>query len=191
MTILSRLLVSCALLLAATLAAHADELQDIGRLYKQKNNEQALARVDTYLAGNPKDAEARFLKGLILTAQDKQNDAIRVFSDLIEDYPELPEPYNNLAVLYAGQGQYEKAKTALEMAIRAHPGYATALENLGDIYAIMAGQSYERALQLDRGNSNLAAKLAKARDIAARAASAKPPEPNAVTMPETAPSAVK
>jgi tetratricopeptide (TPR) repeat protein len=47
-----------------------------------------------------------------------------VFSKLTEDYPELPEPYNNLAVLYAQQKQYDKARTALEMAIRIHPGYA-------------------------------------------------------------------
>ena len=156
-----------ALLLSASFAASADEVQDISTLYKQKKNDQALERVDAYLKAKPKDAQARFLKGLILTEQDKANDAIRVFSDLIEDYPELPEPYNNLAVLYAGQGQYDKAKMALEMAIRAHPGYATAHENLGDIYAMMASQSYERALQLDHGSAALKNKLAKLKEITA------------------------
>ncbi len=58
-----------------------------------------------------------------------------MFTKLSEDYPELPEPYNNLAVLYAQQKQYDKARTALEMAIRTHPSYAIAYENLGDIYA--------------------------------------------------------
>jgi tetratricopeptide (TPR) repeat protein len=174
MNILSRFgrraaLCGAALLLSASFAAVADEVQDITSLYKQKKNEQALTRVDAYLKAQPKDAQARFLKGLILTEQDKTGEAIRVFSDLIEDYPELPEPYNNLAVLYAGQGQYDKAKMALEMAIRAHPGYATAHENLGDIYAMMASQSYERALQLDHGSSSIKNKLAKIREITSRA----------------------
>ena len=78
------------------------------------------------------------MKGLILTEQGKPADAIKIFTGLTEDYPELPEPYNNLAVLYASQGQYDKARTALEMSIRTHPSYATAHENLGDIYAKMA-----------------------------------------------------
>ena len=110
-----------ALLLCFSLTAHADEVQDINKLFKQGQHEQALERINTYLEGKPKDAQARFLKGLILTEQGKTNDAIRTFSDLTEDYPELPEPYNNLAVLYAGQGQYDKARVALEMAIRTHP----------------------------------------------------------------------
>ncbi len=33
-----------------------------------------------------------------------------MFRGLIEDYPELPEPYNNLAVIYAQQGEYDSAR---------------------------------------------------------------------------------
>ena len=69
-----------------------------------------MERVNGYLASRPKDARGRFLKGLILTEQNKPNEAIKVFTDLSQDYPELPEPYNNLAVLYASQGQYDKAR---------------------------------------------------------------------------------
>ncbi len=154
-----------ALLLCFSLTAHADEVQDINKLFKQGQHEQALERINTYLAGKPKDAQARFLKGLILTEQGKTNDAIRTFSELTEDYPELPEPYNNLAVLYASQGQYDKARIALEMAIRTHPSYATAHENLGDIYAKMASQAYDRALQLDRSNTGTQTKLALIKDL--------------------------
>jgi hypothetical protein len=39
-----------------------------------------------------KDARARFLKGVILTEQNKAADAISIFSGLTEDFPELPEP---------------------------------------------------------------------------------------------------
>lgn len=153
------------LLLAASLPARADEIQEINKLIKQGNQAQALERVNAYLAAKPKDAQARFLKGLILTEQNKAADAIKVFTQLSEDYPELPEPYNNLAVLYAGQGQYEKAKTALEMAIRTHPSYATAHENLGDIYAKMASHAYDKALQLDKSNTTAQTKLALIREL--------------------------
>lgn len=154
-----------ALLLSANPAAHADDIQDANKLFKQGQHSQALDKVNGVLAGKPKDAQARFLKGLILTEQGKTGEAIKTFSSLTEDYPELPEPYNNLAVLYASQGQYDKAKLALEMAIRTHPSYATAHENLGDIYAKMASQAYDRALQLDRSNTATQTKLAMIQDL--------------------------
>ncbi|MDP2804850.1 MAG: tetratricopeptide repeat protein [Gallionellaceae bacterium] len=154
-----------ALLLCLSLAASADEVQDASKLFKQGQQSQALAKVDAYLAGKPKDPQARFLKGLILTEQAKTNEAIKVFTALTDDYPELPEPYNNLAVLYAGQGQYEKAKVALEMAIRTHPSYATAHENLGDIYAKMASEAYDRALQFDKTNTSTQTKLEMIKDL--------------------------
>ncbi len=152
-----------ALLLSA--GAGADELQDATQLFKQGQQTQALNKVNNYLANKPKDAQGRFLKGLIFTEQNKTAEAIKIFSDLTQDYPELPEPYNNLAVLYASQGQYDKAKSALEMAIRTHPSYATAHENLGDIYAKMASQAYDRALQLDSSNTTTQTKLAMIQDL--------------------------
>ena len=158
-------LCGCALLLCFSFAASADELQDISKLFKQGDQEQALTRVNTYLEHKPKDAQARFLKGLILTEQGKTAEAIKAFTELTEEFPELPEPYNNLAVLYANQGQYDKARIALEMAIRTNPSYATAHENLGDIYAKMASQAYDRALQLDHGNASTQTKLAMIKEI--------------------------
>ncbi|MDO8892076.1 MAG: tetratricopeptide repeat protein [Sulfurimicrobium sp.] len=154
-----------AALLISTAPARADEAQEISRIMKQGQQEKALERANSYLATHPKDAQVRFIKGLILTEQNKTGDAIKVFTSITDDYPELPEPYNNLAVLYASQGQYEKAKTALEMAINTHPSYATAHENLGDIYAKMASQAYDKALQLDKGNANAQSKLALIKDI--------------------------
>ncbi len=157
-----------AMLLAGLLLnahAGADELQDATQLFKQGQQSQALSKVNSFLSAKPKDAQGRFLKGLILTEQKKTADAIKIFSDLTQDYPELPEPYNNLAVLYASQGQYDKARSALEMAIRTHPSYATAHENLGDIYAKMASQAYNRALQLDSSNTATQTKLAMIQDL--------------------------
>ncbi|HUW26859.1 MAG TPA: tetratricopeptide repeat protein [Gallionella sp.] len=163
-------LILCTWLSCASLVAYAEDIQAANRLFKQGQHSQALEKVNEFLANNPKDAQARFLKGLIFTEQGKTVEAIKVFSTLTEDYPELPEPYNNLAVLYAGQGQYDKAKLALEMAIRTHPSYATAHENLGDIYAKMASQAYDRALQLDRSNTVTKTKLAMIQDLFAGSA---------------------
>ncbi len=148
------------LCLAWAAAVHADELQDINKVMRQGQLPQALERVDAYLAGKPRDAQGRFLKGLILTEMNRPGDAIQIFQKLSQDYPELPEPYNNLAVLYASQGQYEKARLALESSIRTHPSYATAHENLGDIYAKLASQAYDKALQLDSSNTVAKTKLA-------------------------------
>ena len=162
--IVSALLVA-ALIAATSMPASADELQDIQALVKQGNHTQALDRVNSYLASRPKDAQARFLKGVILTEQNKSAEAIKVFTALTEDYPELPEPYNNLAVLYASQQQYDKSRQALELAIQTHPSYATAHENLGDIYAKMASQAYDRALQLDKSNAAAQTKLSLIKEI--------------------------
>jgi tetratricopeptide (TPR) repeat protein len=172
--------------LATPIYAQVDELQEAQQLLKQGQVDRALERVDQYLKSKPKDARGRFLRGILLTEQNKPNDAIRVFTELTQDYPELPEPYNNLAVLHASQGQYDKARAALEMAIRTHPSYATAHENLGDIYAKMASQAYDKALQLDKGNQGAQTKLNLIKDLFSNGQ--RPPK-MAVARAETAPKA--
>ena len=162
-----------ALLAALTLAmwatgaavAQSEELRAADRLLRQGQHEEALEQVNAHLANHPKDARGRFLKGLILTEQKKADEAIEVYAALTHDFPELPEPYNNLAVLYAAQGRYREAQAALELAIRAHPGYATAHENLGDLYAQMAREAYDKALQLDPGNATARTKLNLIREL--------------------------
>ena len=141
------------------LPAAADEFDDSARLLQQGRLSEALAQVERYLTAHPKNARARFLKGVVLTEQQKSDEAIAVFSALIEDYPELPEPHNNLAVLYASRGEYDKARDALERAIENQPSYAIAHENLGDVQAKMAARSYARALELTDKNPALANKL--------------------------------
>ncbi len=171
----SRLLI-CVLLAAGLLFSSAvfADYAEVNRLMRAGQYPEATAKADQFLAGKPKDPQMRFLKGVILTEQGKPQDAITAFTKLIEDYPELPEPYNNLAVLQAGQGQFDKARAALEMAIRTNPSYATAHENLGDVYAKLASQAYSKALQLDGGNTGIQPKLGLIRDLFAPNLRAKP-----------------
>ena len=195
-----RSIVCGALLALFAASAVAQEAQEINRLIRAGQLGPASTKVEAMLAKNPKDATARFLKGVILAEQGKSSEAINMFQALTEDYPELPEPYNNLASLFAAKGQYEKAKTALEMAIQTNPSYGTAYENLGDVYAKLASQAYDKALQLDKGNTTAQAKLAairgafagnKAAPAPAAAPKAEPVKPAAsATVPAT-PSAVK
>jgi tetratricopeptide (TPR) repeat protein len=147
------------------LPVHADEYSDVSQLARSGKLPEALSRADQYLATQPKDPQMRFIKGVIQRDSGKAAEAIVTFTRLTEDYPELPEPYNNLAVLYAGQSQFDKARGALEMAIRTNPSYATAHENLGDIYAKLASQAYNKALQLDGANQAVPPKLALIREI--------------------------
>ena len=144
---------------------HADESADVSQLLRTGKLVEALTKADAFLAGKPNDPQMRFLKGVIQRSSGKQAEAIATFTKLTEDYPELPEPYNNLAVLYAGQGQFDKARAALEMAIRTNPSYSTAHENLGDVYARLASQAYNKALQLDGANAAVPPKLALIREL--------------------------
>ncbi|MDD2833025.1 MAG: tetratricopeptide repeat protein [Methylotenera sp.] len=152
------------LIFAFTLA-HADELKDISQLADQGQTAVALDRVNTFIAANPKNAQALFMKGVLLAEQGRRDEAIKTFTEVTEKFPNLPEPYNNLAVLYADQGQFDKARKALETAIKTHPSYATAHENLGDIYARMASEAYDKALQLDTSNSRAQGKLSLIKDL--------------------------
>lgn len=155
-------LAACAVLSSPVFAGDVD---DINQMFRKGDLSGALAKSNSYLAKNPKDAQARFIKGLIEADLGKTDDAIRTFTQLTQDFPELPEPYNNLAVLYASQGKYEDAKDALEMAIRTHPSYATAHENLGDIYSKMASIAYDKALQIDSKNTAAQTKLALIKEM--------------------------
>lgn len=172
---------SCALALLVALAPAAaqttrpaavpvapTEAQQINELIRNGRLDAALKRADDFLAKRPRDAQIRFLRGVIFSDMGKTNEAIGVFEALIQDYPELPEPYNNLAVIYAGQGRYEQARTLLTRALQAQPNYVTAYENLGDLYLSMAADAYERGTKLDAANQALKTKLALAREVSAK-----------------------
>ena len=179
-----------------TAAAQPPSLDDVRRLLREDRLADALAAIEVRLAVDPKDRQTRFLKGVVLAEGSDPDAAIEVFIGLTRDYPTLPEPYNNLAVLYAAKGDFESARDALLNAINTHPSYATAHENLGDIYAKMAGLAYSRALSLDTANTVAKQKLALIDDLFTASAaepvmvaSRSAPPASPVPVPEPAPPA--
>lgn len=195
----SRAAAACLMLGLLTTPVWANDYAEVNRLMRAGQWSEALSRADAYLMSRPQDPQMRFIKGVIFTETNRANDAITTFQKLTEEFPELPEPYNNLAVLYAAQNQFDKARQALEMAIRTNPSYATAHENLGDVYAKLASQSYSKALQLDNTNTVVPPKLALIRNLLATEKSVKtaaatptkpaissPPSPAANVSPKAA-----
>lgn len=182
-------LIASALAVAATAQA-ATVAQEAQTLIQQGQAADALRKLDAHLVKNPQDAEARFARGLALVKLNRSKDAVRVFADLTRDYPQLPEPYNNLAVLYAAEGNYTKAREALEAALVNHPSYATAHENLGDIYAALAGAAYNKALQLEQSNAPVRRKLSLINQLEGVADTAAAPPSATVAPSSPAPAAL-
>jgi len=154
----------CALWLGVP-AVYAAGVDDAKALFKAGERDQALRQVNKVLESNPKDPKARFLKGVILAESGDAKAAADVFQRLTQDYPALPEPYNNLAVIYASEGHYDEARVALEKSIRTHPSYATAYDNLGDVYSKLASEAYDRALRLNASDAGASKKLTLVREL--------------------------
>lgn len=118
----------------------------IENLLQQDRDQEALTASNEYLNNSGGSAEARFLRGVALAKTGQTDAAIEVFGELARENPASPEYANNLAVLYAQKGEYEKARRWLEAAMSTHPAYATAHRNLGDVYTALAAVAYSKAL---------------------------------------------
>ena len=134
--------------LAQVSTATADDTPAIDLAISQKHWPSALAQLNARLKTNPRDVQAKFKRATVLARLNRDDEAIAAFTELTQAYPELPEPYNNLAALYAKKGRYDEARVALETATKANPSYALAYENLGDLYLRLASESYKRAQAL-------------------------------------------
>lgn len=148
MTMVLKTLVLC-LTLAASAAHAQDEIEKARMLAESGKPVEALALLDNVIADDQSKAgtviEARYLRGIVLLGEGETSEAKNAFAGLLSEYPELPEPYNNLAAIYAAEGDFETARDLLTRVLDRHPNYAVALENLGDLYAKMAIDAYERA----------------------------------------------
>ena len=138
---------------------------DVRKLFRQAKYAQALVLVNKNLETNPRDPQMRFWQGFIYEQLGQPDMALQVYLDLTLEYPELPEPHNNLGVIYAIKGDYPKAKASLDAALRANPNYATAHENLGDVLVNLARQAYERSFSLDPKQPSLRLKVERLRPI--------------------------
>lgn len=162
-------------------------MDQVNGLVRSGKPADALKLIDRFLANKPKDPQLRFAKGVVLTDLDKVNEAMVVFTKLTEDFPELPEPHNNLAVLFAKQNRYEDAVRYLRQAILTNQSYAIAHENLGDVYIKMGDDAYAKAVKFDV-NSSAGPKLAAIRELMSKNRSSLSSKPAASeTAPTPAP----
>ena len=172
MPVLRHLLTGLMLASASVFAQAAPDASDaVSRALYNGDAALALKLADTALAEKPKDAQVRFLKAVSLGELGRAEDAIALYQALSQDYPELAEPYNNLAVLQAARGDIDEARQSLETALRNRPGQATALENLGDVYAQLAARAWSQAAQSDPASpdrSRVNNKLALLRELQQR-----------------------
>ena len=153
-------LLSAIVFLAFTTISFAQtDIKEIKLLLKNGKYKIAENIINGAIEENLNNPEILFYKGIIETNLGKTNQAIDTFRGLTERFPELPEPFNNLAVLYAEKGQFRLAKEILEQAIKTNPSYLTAHINLGDIFTKMASEAYNKALEIDKSNNIAITKL--------------------------------
>ena len=153
-------------LMSPPAALAATPAQEVEALLQRGEAALALQRADEALAARPADAPLRFLRGVALARNGRASEAAEVYDRLTQDFPELPEPFNNLAVLRAAEGRFEQARSLLDAALRLDPAYRTASENLGDVLVRMAERAYDAALSTGRGDAPLQRKLRLTRELA-------------------------
>src|SRR5678815_3697542 len=108
----------CAALAMPARAATAEELSEVTRLHRADQSAAALERAERVLSLQPKDAQMRFLKAVVLVDTGRSAEAQAILQQMVQDYPELAEPHNNLAAIYAAAGDYGKSRAELEETIR-------------------------------------------------------------------------
>lgn len=133
----------------------------------EKRYTDAIAAFDKVLASNPRNAQARFQRAWAMAKAGHDDDAIKAFSEMAQDFPELPEPHNNLALLYAKRGDLKRAESELLQAIDAKPDYGIAYGNLGDVYRRLAEKAYADAVSRNPGDARAAASLRQLQGAAA------------------------
>ncbi len=158
--------------IAPTLAAKpandnptATAMKAIAAALRKGDRTGALKLADAFLATHHRNLSVRFQRAVILEDLNRLPEAAAGFESLIQDFPELPEPYNDLAVIHAVQGHLELAEQDLRRSIGAQPNYVTARENLGDLYIAMAVASYASGVKLAPADAALRKKLAMARSL--------------------------
>ncbi|KQY81686.1 MULTISPECIES: tetratricopeptide repeat protein [Roseateles] len=133
------------LLALASVPARAEDLASAQRLWLAGQKTQAVEQVEQALTRTPEDLQLRFALGVMRMELGEREKARAIFTRLTQDFPDLADPYNNLAVLHAAAGELDEAQAALEQALRLQPEHAQAQENLGDVLLRLALRAYQRA----------------------------------------------
>jgi tetratricopeptide (TPR) repeat protein len=115
---------------------------EIEKLVKAKKYPEAIKRIDELLVKNPHNVQLRFVQARIQIELRQFAAAQKTLIEITQQFPELAEPYNNLAALAANQGQWIEARDYLELALKLKPSYAIASANLGEVYTRLAAKSY-------------------------------------------------
>ena len=123
--------------------AHADEFGELRALLARGEAATALPRLEKASAAEPRDVQMRFLLGVALMDLQRDEVALAHFNRMAQDYPELPDPQNNIALLHARSGRLELARLALETALRNDPSHRAARTNLGQVHLLLAVQAWE------------------------------------------------
>lgn len=139
--------------------------EDIYKLISDKKYSEAITAIEAELKVNPRNVQLRFIRSRIEIETGNLAAAKAALLEITQQFPEIPEPYNNLAVLEAETGRLEEAREYLELALKVQPNFATAYENLGDVYTRLAARSYGKALTLDRKQIQNRRKMKLAEDI--------------------------
>lgn len=177
--------VAAAVLVCATasLAQQPPMDKQIASLLAEQKWGEALMLIDAQLKTKPNDTQLLMNRGAVLSNLNRNGDALATFQKVATLNPQLPAVHNNIAVIQAAMGKYEEAKASLERAIRTHPTYATAYENLGDLYSHMAGDAYRKALQIDKTLKTAKPKLEMVTELTALASGVAPPPRSTSPVP--------
>ncbi len=167
------------LLLALTLACAggaclAGPVEDLRLLISRGDLPGALLAADKALQARPRDATLRFLRAVVLMEMRRDQEALTLFTELTHEYPELPDPYNNLALLQARAGRLEEARLSLQQALLNDPHHHAARVNLGQIHLWLAAQAWEQAASAPAADATLRRKLQALRALLASEALGNP-----------------
>ncbi len=166
-------------------------MADAEKAAQQRRYAEAIERFDRVIAANPRNVQARFERAWALSQAGREDEAVQAFHEIAQEYPELPEPHNNLALIYARRGDLKRAEAELLAALEAKPGFAIGYTNLGDVYRKLAERSYAEALKRNpddaRARSGLAAVGTKAPGNAPAATQPRTREPAAAPQAPVAP----
>lgn len=139
--------------------AQANTLQEMQNELDTAQYARAATTGLALLRQQPDNLKLQFLTAYAFQKNNQQKQAIRYYQEIIESHPELPEPRNNLAIIYLQQGAYDEAVKLLIASLNTHPAYATAYDNLNRIYQGLASEAYRKALSDDLQPANIVNKI--------------------------------